>query len=316
MEAPRPEEAALTLASQKRLEVVLCRLRYLMAAVVLVMTLLFEPAWVPGALALAFGPVVFNLWVVCRALPRLGGPEEARRLGHVILAADVLGASLTYLLFLGDPAAMPVAFMPLLVFELSVRYGLQGAVGGLGLFALAVVARVYTQLHLLHGGAVRPPLILLWASVAILMVAFSRDFRAQEEARLAAQRERERIAAGFRATIAEVLARSGIPADAATRADILEALQQVLEERGEGYQALAARVADLLAAPGEDLGLSRREREVLALLAKGHSYARIAAALFVSQSTVRNHVHHIKTKLGVASRDELIALARARGLAR
>ncbi len=303
------------LATQQRTEIVLCRLRYLMAALVLAMTVCFEPASLVGALALVVGPVALSVYVY-RTLPRLATPEEARLLGHVVLGADFLGAGATYLLFLGDPHAMPVAFVPFLVFELSLRYGRQGIVAGLGLFALALTGRVYSQLFLLDGGAVRPPLVILWSSVALLMVAFSREFRAQEEARLAALRERERIAAGFRATVAKVLERSGIPADGATRADVLRALQKVLDERADGYDALAARIADLLVAPGDDLGLSLREREILALLAKGYSYARIASTLFVSQSTVRNHVHNIKTKLGAGSREEIVELARARGLAR
>lgn len=309
------EAPAESLAVRKRTEVVLCRLRYLMAALVLAMTVFFEPASLVGALALVAGPVALNAFVY-RALPRIATLEEARRLGRAVLAADFLGAGATYLIFLGDPRAMPVAFMPFLVFQLSVRYGVPGIAAGLGLFALALAGRVYSQLFFLEGGTVRAPLIILWSSVALLMVAFSREFRAQEEARLAAWRERERIAAGFRATVAGVLERSGIRADAATRADVLRALQQVLDERADGYEALAARIADLLAAPGEDLGLSRREREILSLLARGYSYARIASTLFVSQSTVRNHVHNIKTKLGAGSREEIVQLARTRGLAR
>jgi DNA-binding CsgD family transcriptional regulator len=57
--------------------------------------------------------------------------------------------------------------------------------------------------------------------------------------------------------------------------------------------------------------LSRREREVAALVAKGHTSRQIAADLFVSEKTVESHLGHIFTKLGVSSRAAVAALAGA-----
>lgn len=57
--------------------------------------------------------------------------------------------------------------------------------------------------------------------------------------------------------------------------------------------------------------LTNREREVFALLARGHSITYIAEQLFISESTVRTHVKHIYAKLGVHSREELFALVDA-----
>jgi DNA-binding NarL/FixJ family response regulator len=51
--------------------------------------------------------------------------------------------------------------------------------------------------------------------------------------------------------------------------------------------------------------LSRRESEVLPLLAQGHSNARIAVALQVGVETIRTHARNIYRKLGVSSRREL-----------
>ena len=48
--------------------------------------------------------------------------------------------------------------------------------------------------------------------------------------------------------------------------------------------------------------LSRREQEVLRLVANGMTNPQIAAALFISDATVKVHVHHILEKLGVPSR--------------
>ena len=59
--------------------------------------------------------------------------------------------------------------------------------------------------------------------------------------------------------------------------------------------------------PGQDL--SRREREVLALLVQGLSNTAIADRLVVSPSTAKAHVSSILAKLGVTSRTEAVALA-------
>jgi len=53
--------------------------------------------------------------------------------------------------------------------------------------------------------------------------------------------------------------------------------------------------------------LTAREGEVLDLLAQGHDPQRIAARLFLSYATVRNHVEHILAKLGVHSIQEAVA---------
>jgi pimeloyl-ACP methyl ester carboxylesterase/DNA-binding CsgD family transcriptional regulator len=67
----------------------------------------------------------------------------------------------------------------------------------------------------------------------------------------------------------------------------------------------------------EDLaGLTTREREILELVAAGESNAGIAAALFISEKTVRNHLTAVFDKLGVSSRAQAIVFARDRGVAR
>jgi two-component system nitrate/nitrite response regulator NarL len=63
-----------------------------------------------------------------------------------------------------------------------------------------------------------------------------------------------------------------------------------------------------------DYNLSRREREILALLADGQTQTQIAAALVVSPKTVSTHIQHLLAKLGVHSRAQAVALAFRAGL--
>ena len=55
--------------------------------------------------------------------------------------------------------------------------------------------------------------------------------------------------------------------------------------------------------------LTEREREVLALIARGYTNKQIADTLIVTEKTARNHVSHILEKLGLARRSEAAAFA-------
>ena len=85
-----------------------------------------------------------------------------------------------------------------------------------------------------------------------------------------------------------------------------------------GESALAPVIATLLMdrmrAP--QASMSARELQVLELVAAGRSNSDIAAELFVSDTTVKSHLAHIFTKLGVSSRTAAVSRARERGILR
>jgi DNA-binding NarL/FixJ family response regulator len=103
---------------------------------------------------------------------------------------------------------------------------------------------------------------------------------------------------------------------------ILKVLRAVA--RGEAYfgPEIARRLMNFFssakpASPVEAFPeLTSREVEILDLIAQGHSNAKIAARLFVSPNTVRNHISHIFAKLQVADRAHAIVRARKAGLGR
>ena len=84
-----------------------------------------------------------------------------------------------------------------------------------------------------------------------------------------------------------------------------------------GESALAPAVSTRLNA-SRDAGdrLTAREAEVLTLVAEGRSNRDIGRALFLSEATVKSHLVHIFTKLGVGSRTAAVARARELGAIR
>jgi two-component system response regulator NreC len=110
---------------------------------------------------------------------------------------------------------------------------------------------------------------------------------------------------------------SGYVLKEAADTDVVDAVRAVAAGERYVHPALGAR---LIAAESEERKraesdpLSEREREVLRLLALGHTNQEIAALLYISVRTAETHRAHIMQKLGLSSRAELVRYALDHGL--
>jgi len=99
----------------------------------------------------------------------------------------------------------------------------------------------------------------------------------------------------------------------------LDSRNHILLEDEPAWARFQERVLEFIgvaADKGEDrafAALTAREREVLALIARGLGNADIAESLAISDKTVRNHVSNLFDKLGVWTRAQAIVFARDRG---
>lgn len=90
--------------------------------------------------------------------------------------------------------------------------------------------------------------------------------------------------------------------------------EEILRQLGRGLRALDLGDAADSLAKAQRVGmqqLSSRELEIVARLVSGDRVPAIAQALFLSQSTIRNHLSSAFRKLGVTSQQELVDLYRA-----
>jgi DNA-binding NarL/FixJ family response regulator len=102
--------------------------------------------------------------------------------------------------------------------------------------------------------------------------------------------------------------------------EIIRVLRAVAAGEAHFGPEIAKRLMDFFSAPKpvslEEAfpELTDREVEILDLIARGHSNTKIAARLYLSPNTVRNHITHIFGKLQVADRAHAIVRAREAGL--
>jgi DNA-binding CsgD family transcriptional regulator len=272
-------------------ERIACLLRLAVGLLLLAMTVAFEPVLPWLAVATTVTAVGWSALMFIALRSDLSA-EHLSRLAAWSHWFDIVLALTVYGLFLTDPVATPVAGLPLLAFRLALRHGTVGVVaGGLAFVTLLGGRIAFTRLtagELL----VRPPMLLAWALVATVVLM---------------------LAAEARARAATLTATGSVPAAPVEAPAPEVAAAGAAEQTPAGDQrltSLAACLALKLAAP-TPAPLSQREVEVLLLLGQGHGYNAIAGRLFISQSTVRNHMHNVRTKLDIHDRAELLEVARA-----
>lgn len=268
-----------------RTERVACVLRLAVGILLAAMTIAFDPvaAWL--AVTVTVTGIGWSLVMALALSSRLDATELAK-LATGSYWFDVFLALAVFVIFLPDPVATPVAALPLLVFRVTARHGVPGAVGGAAVFVSLIVVRIVVNRAVNGEGLVCPPLLLAWALVATLVLLLALEIRkrpvTEEPAPAAAGQE---------------------PVDPAPVA----APASTVDER---IADLAACLSSMLDATSNVASLTQREQEILLLLGQDHTYSAVASKLYISVGTVRNHVHNIRNKLELADREELLVLAR------
>jgi DNA-binding NarL/FixJ family response regulator len=105
-------------------------------------------------------------------------------------------------------------------------------------------------------------------------------------------------------------------------AEIREALERVTRGQPAIDPAVQQHLLDVITASGPGAepapqfpgGLTAREAEVLALIARGLSNTEIASRLMVSETTVKSHINHLFAKTGVRDRAQAVTYAYQHGL--
>ena len=100
----------------------------------------------------------------------------------------------------------------------------------------------------------------------------------------------------------------------APREEIFTAIRVVSQGGSLLQPVVASRLLHHIASSSEKPSLTRREREVLALLAQGKTNKEIAGKLVVTERTAKYHVSSILSKLGAGNRTEAVSYAARLGI--
>jgi DNA-binding NarL/FixJ family response regulator len=95
-----------------------------------------------------------------------------------------------------------------------------------------------------------------------------------------------------------------------TSDELVEAIRSVYAGKSRIPAPVAERLAERMGAPA----LTARETEVLHLIVGGNSNKEIAAALHISEATVKTHINSLLSKLGVTDRTQAATTALQRGI--
>jgi DNA-binding NarL/FixJ family response regulator len=99
----------------------------------------------------------------------------------------------------------------------------------------------------------------------------------------------------------------------APREELYRAIRATSQGQSYLSPSVATRLMSQLRSP-EESPLSQREVDVLAWVARGSSNKEIAHSLHISEATVKSHLLHIFSKLGVNDRTQAVTLAMQKGI--
>ena len=103
-----------------------------------------------------------------------------------------------------------------------------------------------------------------------------------------------------------------------TEEQLMQAIQEVMQDTAWFSRSVIERLAQIRSdAPDETpvmVSLTKRERQLLELIAAGYTNARLVEELGLAKNTVRNYIARIYEKLDVHSRAEAVVWARERGI--
>ncbi|OIH95303.1 response regulator transcription factor [Curtobacterium sp. MCBA15_001] len=97
-------------------------------------------------------------------------------------------------------------------------------------------------------------------------------------------------------------------------AELIAAVRAAAAGQSALAPAIAARLLERMRSP--QVNLSAREIEVLRLVADGASNGQVARTLHITDATVKSHLVHVFSKLGVSSRTAAVSAARGLGVLR
>lgn len=100
----------------------------------------------------------------------------------------------------------------------------------------------------------------------------------------------------------------------APREELFRAVRAAARDETVLSPSVAARLVRRVRTPVTPAPLSDREREVLSLVARGKTNREVAAALHISEATVKTHLLHVYAKLEVPDRAAAVAAAFRRGV--
>ena len=92
--------------------------------------------------------------------------------------------------------------------------------------------------------------------------------------------------------------------------ELVDAIRSVYAGKSRIPGPVAERLAERMSAPA----LTGRETEVLQLIVGGNSNKEIAAALSITEATVKTHINSLLSKLGVVDRTQAATTALQRGI--